>query len=124
MSTQHRHLNTATHLLHLAQDHVALAVHGVVSRAPHVIATYDADERLVAAPWRCTYAVYGCADSRADNFASRASADDGRCVRVGCKAQDALNYDSTAAVESAAPTAARLTSTCTFVPTRASATRA
>ena len=45
---------------------------------------------------QCQYATPGCTDSRAGNFNSNATADDGTCVHLGCTDTNAFNHDPTA----------------------------
>ena len=48
------------------------------------------------APWTCIYAVYGCVDPAADNYASYATSLSYMCEYGGCNDTDAINHSPTA----------------------------
>ena len=47
----------------------------------------------------CIYSPEGCTDSRALNFVSVASINDGSCISLGCTSSSSLNYDSAATTD-------------------------
>ena len=47
----------------------------------------------------CTFPIYGCMDSGADNWNMNANVDDGTCMRFGCMVAEAFNYVPDATID-------------------------
>jgi hypothetical protein len=71
----------------------------------------------VHAPWTCQYAIYGCTDPAADNYASWVEQPLAYlCQFGGCNDTDAANFDSSATYNDGTCTYARIGCTVTVLP--------